>query len=402
MSEKAKLINGWRALFIRKRVQLFVVSEAFRLCRNPITAISEMKRLRDLRNQLHGSKAITKYVHSGSQFYWNSDYCGYPSTNLKHLIRNEFLRSNLKKNNGTSKQPALQTLIWGITNRCPMSCQHCYEWDNIAQNDKLDLDSLKKILTIFKFNGIRHIQFSGGEPLVRFNDLVELIKDASLTMDCWLLTSGAGLTPAKAVELKSAGLTGANISLDHWDAKAHNSFRNNEKSFSMVNEAVRNCHDVGIIVSLSLCATSGFVTSENLMKYATLAKNMGAHFIRILEPRAVGKFSGQKVNLDQQQVNILSEFTIRLYSEKQFKDFPIISFFGYHQRKMGCFGAGNRFLYADPNGDVHACPFCRGKMGNLLEEPFNQIIEKVKSAGCHLFESQNSNEILRKENLKLT
>ncbi|MEI8114042.1 MAG: SPASM domain-containing protein, partial [Bacteroidia bacterium] len=93
----------------------------------------------------------------------------------------------------------------------------------------------------------------------------------------------------------------------------------------------------------------------------------------------------QKVNLDNSQVELLSEFAIRMNSNPQFKDFPIISFFGYHQRKMGCFGAGNRYIYADPNGDVHACPFCRRKIGNLLEEPFGQIIEKVKSVGCHQF-----------------
>ncbi|HEX7584635.1 MAG TPA: radical SAM protein, partial [Prolixibacteraceae bacterium] len=249
-------------------------------------------------------------------------------------------------------------------------------------------ESLRKILAIFKANGIRHIQFSGGEPLARFNDLVELIREASTSMDCWLLTSGFGLTPEKAIALKKAGLTGANISLDHWDPQLHNNFRNNEKSFSMVTEAIRNCRNAGIMVSLSLCATREFVSEENLMKYATLAKDLGVQFIRILEPRSVGKFARQKVRLDDQQVEILSKFAIRLNTIPEFKDFPIIAFFGYHQRKLGCFGAGNRYVYVDPNGDMHACPFCRGKMGNLLEEPFDQIIEKVKVIGCHEFENQ--------------
>ena len=290
--------------------------------------------------------------------------------------------------NGLGELPKLQTLIWGITNRCPLSCQHCYEWDNIAQSDSLDLEALKKILNIFKANGIRHIQFSGGEPLARFNDLIELIKEASPTMDCWLLTSGFGLTREKALSLKKAGLTGVNISLDHWDAKFHNSFRNNDKSYAMAVDAVQNCLDADIIVSLSLCATREFVTEENLMKYATLAKNLRVHFIRILEPRAVGKFSRQHVNLEKHQVALLSDFTIRLNADPQYNDYPIIAFFGYHQRLMGCFGAGNRYIYADPNGDVHSCPFCRGKMGNLLNEPFMNIMEKVKGMGCHEFKNQ--------------
>lgn len=388
MSETPKLITGWKTRFIRSRVQWFIITQAFRLFRNPVRAISEMKRLRDLRNKVHGSTVVSKYVKSGNRFFWNSDYCGYPSENLKSLIHFELIKNRKTTINGFGKLTQLQTLIWGITNRCPLSCKHCYEWDNIAQTDKLDLEELKKILAIFEANGIRHIQFSGGEPLARFNDLVELVREASRTMDCWLLTSGFGLTRERASALKEAGLTGANISLDHWKDELHNSFRNNDKSYTMAMDAVRNCVDAGIIASLSLCATREFVTEENLMKYAILAKSIGALFIRILEPRATGKFSGQMVHLENQQVEMISEFTIGMNTDPHYKDFPIVTFFGYHQRKMGCFGAGNRYIYADPNGDVHACPFCRGRMGNLLKEPFDKILDKVKSIGCHQFESQ--------------
>jgi MoaA/NifB/PqqE/SkfB family radical SAM enzyme len=208
-------------------------------------------------------------------------------------------------------------------------------------------------------------------------------------MDCWLLTSGFGFTREKAASLHQAGLMGAQISLDHWEEDKHNAFRNNGKSFALLKEAVKNCLENEIMVSLSLCATRDFVTEENLMKYAITAKNMGAHFIRILEPRAIGKFSQHDVRLDQKQVELLSEFSIMMNNNPRFRDFPVIAFFGYHQRKLGCFGAGNRYLYVDPNGDVHACPFCRGKMGNLLEEPFGKIIEKVRLTGCHEFKIMN-------------
>jgi|SRR5665647_284598 len=388
MSETPKLITGWNAGFIRRRVLLFIIAEAFKFYRNPFRAISEMKRLRDLRKKVHGNTAISKYVKSGDQFFWNSDYCGYPSDNLKSVIRSEFLRNSGSDIKGLKNQAHLQTLIWGITNRCPLSCKHCYEWDNIAKSDKLDLQELKNILGVFKAHGIRHIQFSGGEPLARFNDLVELVAEASPTMDSWILTSGFGLTPDNAIILKEAGLTGANISLDHWNPELHNSFRNNDKSFAMATEAVRNCLDAGIMVSLSLVATREFVTEENLLKYATLAKSIGVLFIRILEPRSAGKFSGQSVHLESKQIELLSLFAIRMNNDPFYKDFPIVTFFGYHQRKMGCFGAGNRYVYADPNGDVHACPFCRGKMGNLLEKPFDEIIDNTKRVGCHQFESQ--------------
>lgn len=386
MTEKARLLKGWRARLIRKRIQFFLVAQAFRLYHSPFRAVSEMKKLRDLRNRVHGTNTVSKYIKSGGRYFWNSDYCGYPSDKLKSLVRNEFIRNN---KTGTAETPILQTLIWGITNRCPLSCVHCYEWDNISKTDKLDLDSLEKILSVFTNSGLRHIQFSGGEPLARFNDLVVLIGKASASMDCWLLTSGFGLSPEKALALKKAGLTGVNVSLDHWEPRLHNNFRNNENSFAMVIAAVQNCLNAGLMVSLSLCATREFVTDENLMKYAILAKNTGAHFIRILEPRAAGKFTGKEVSLENHQVKMLTDFSIRMNSSPLYKDFPIVAFFGYHQRKLGCFGAGNRYVYVDPNGYLHACPFCRGEVANVLEVPFPAIIQKVKSIGCHQFGNTN-------------
>jgi MoaA/NifB/PqqE/SkfB family radical SAM enzyme len=386
MSEKRMLVTGWRTKIIRKRMQWFIVAEAIKHFHNPLRALSEMKRLRDLRKKVHGS-IIYKYIRGDNRYFWTPDYCGFPSESLKNLIHNEFKKNGVPKTGSTDHHHALQTLIWGITNRCPLSCQHCYEWDNISQRDKLDLTALRKILKTFKSNGLSHIQFSGGEPLVRFDDLINLIGEASPTMDCWLLTSGYGLTPDKAHSLKNAGLTGAHISLDHWDPQLHNIFRNNSKSYQMATDAIKNCLDAGILGSLSLCATREFVTEENLMKYADMAKQLGADFIRILEPRAVGRFSGKNVYLENSHAEILMDFASRLNANSSFKDFPIISFIGGYQRKIGCFGAGNRYVYVDPNGDVHACPFCRGRLGNMLQEPFDEIINKVRAIGCHLFEN---------------
>ncbi len=383
-----KLINGWQAAFIRMKVHLYIITEAFKLFNSPLKAVAEMRRLRRLRNQVHGTVKVTKYVRLDNRYYWNTNYCGYPSAQLQQMLRGEFLRNSVHQPGSNNHQVPLQTVIWGITNRCPLSCSHCYEWDNIAQRDRLELADLKKILTLFWAHDIRHIQFSGGEPLVRFGDLIELLREASPWADCWLLTSGFGLTSSRALELKQAGLIGVNISLDHWDARLHNQFRNNNQSFDWVIQSVRHCLKAGLMVSLSLCATRDFVSEVNLLSYAQLARDLGVQFIRILEPRSSGKFAGQRVDLDPRQVDLLSDFAIRINSDPAYRHFPIVTFFGYHQRKMGCFGAGNRYVYVDPNGDLHACPFCRGRIGNLLDEPFTSLLEKVRRVGCHQFRTR--------------
>jgi len=311
MNSKPHIISGWRTFFIWKRIQWFILIEALRVLQNPIRTLAEIKRMRDFARNVKEGDVTAKCVKSGKRYFSDPDYCGFPSNNFRNIIRSEY---------EVNPKPVMKTLIWGITNRCPLSCKHCYEWDNIGKSDNLDLKSLTDILHIFKLNGLSHIQFSGGEPLVRFADLLELVKEASTTMDCWLLTSGYGLTIEKAIALKKAGLTGAHISLDHWDAQKHNLFRNNPNSYQMATEALTNCIEAEIMGGFSLCATREFVSEENLMKYADLAKNLGANFIRILEPRAIGRFSGQNIQLESSNIKLLSEFASRMNTYTKIKN----------------------------------------------------------------------------------
>ena len=66
---------------------------------------------------------------------------------------------------------------------------------------------------------------------------------------------------------------------------------------------------------------------------------------------------------------------------------PIVSFPGYHQRRIGCFGAGDRYLYMDSNGDLHACPFCQYKVGNALFDDLSESINELRKIGCHKFKT---------------
>lgn len=373
------MITGFRCLIINRLLLVFIIWQAFVVFKNPVKAIQGLKKLLLLRQKVFGNKRTTKMVKVGKKYYWATDFPGFPSKNLKLIMRNEFKRMN----NNSIMLDDLQTVIWGITNRCSLTCKHCYEWNNIATTDKLTCAELKEILARLKANGVRHIQLSGGEPLLRFEDVISLIDAEAKNIDFWMLTSGFGLTVEKANRLKLAGLIGVNISLDHWDKDKHNEFRGNPKSFNWVISAIDNCRKAGLYVSLSLCATRDFVTEENLYKYAALARDKGVHIIRILEARKIGRFSEENVLLDKQQVEILETFVSEVNSKKIFSSYPIINFVGFHQRQLGCLGAGNRYLYIDSMGDFHACPFCQGSQGNALKVDVNQARQNLIKTGCH-------------------
>jgi MoaA/NifB/PqqE/SkfB family radical SAM enzyme len=328
---------------------------------------------------IHENYGEVKAVKAGSRYYWSSSVPGWPSEAFTVFIRNEFLRIASPENS------SLQTVILGITSRCPLKCEHCYEWENVSERESLTYNELSKIMVKLKQNNLRHIQFSGGEPMARFDDMINLMKEYGEHCDFWINTSGYGLTREKAEIMKKNGMTGAIISIDDWDEKRHNAFRNNENSFRWAAEAVKNCSEAGLVVSLSLCPGKDFVTKENLEKYMEYAKSIGAGFIRILEPRPVGRYSGRDVRLTDKQIRIIDDMVILYNNKRKYRDYPIFQFPGHHQRKKGCLGAGYRYIYIDPKGNFHACPFCRNPLGSAVEESIESGIMRAREAGCHAF-----------------
>jgi len=374
-------IYGFRKsiIFILTILNIFWI--ALKIYYNPIASIKILKKLLDKRKTIHGNSSIQKYVKVNNRYFWSYPAPGWPSKTFNYFIENELKRIKSFRHNNHY----LQTMIFSVTNKCQLSCEHCFDWENINGKEHLEIRELKEILRKFQTRGINHVQLSGGEPLCRLDDIVELISTAQPGTDFWLLTSGYELTLEKAAKLKDAGLTGVNISLDHWNEKDHNIFRKNEKSYYWVKEASLNCHKMNLVISFSLCAVKEFITNENLMKYLYLVKDLGGGFIQILEPRKVGHFAGKDVELKKKHFDILRNFYLKVNSDSTYREMPVVVYPGFHQRSFGCFGAGNRYLYVDSHGDLHACPFCQQKVGNVLNDSLDESIEKMQITGCHRF-----------------
>ena len=382
----SKNITGIRAKLVRMRILINIVTLAISYLKNPVYGLKVLSRINAKRKTLYGLRTVRKYVKSDDRFFFSDDIPGWPSSAFNNFFRAEIIRAS----NPAGVKVPLSTIFIAITSKCPMRCKHCYEWKNLSQEENLSLENLKKIIRKIKDFGVYHIQLSGGEPLERMDDLLVLTDYSHEGADLWLNTSGFGFTYERALSLKKAGITGAEISLDHWDEKEHNSFRGNDKSFFWVGEAVKNCNEAGILTSLSLCATNSFVSRENLKKYVDLAMKWEVSFIRILEPKKAGRFDGKEVSLSMEKISLLEEFYTNSDSPGHVPEYPFISYPGYPQRRIGCLGAGNRYLYIDSKGDIHACPFCQDSAGNAITGPMDEAVSVLKAKGCHEYKTSIS------------
>ncbi len=364
-------------------IRATIILLALKAYRNPKKSIIALKLLIAKRLAFSGEENIKRIYKANGRIYYSPNYPGWPSIAFNKFITNE-LNNSLPFKKTHSR---LTTLIFSITRKCPLRCRHCFEWDRLDTRDTMSLSDLKIILARFQEYGVSHIQLGGGEPLSRFSDLIDLLSSAEKDTEFWILTSGFGLTSEKAALLKKAGLTGVRISIDHWNKKFHNEFRGNDQAFDQAIKAAENCRKAGLVMGLSICVTREFLTKENLLHYLEFSREIKAKFILLLEPRETGHFKDLKVTLSEEDIGKIESFYHLVNSSHKYDRFPQVIYPGYHQRKLGCFGAGIRYLYIDSEATIHACPFCQGKLGNALTDELPEVIVKAKNAGCHMFDT---------------
>ena len=371
-----------RRLKLKVLQQIFQIAE--QLTGNKIAALKLVYQIRKKFKNVFGEQFLTKAAKVDGRYFWRLAGPGFPSQATITMQENE-----LKRFIPNQPRTGLRSLLFAITKKCPLNCEHCFEWDNLNKEGELSTKEIIQIIHKYQDYGTTQMMLSGGEPMLRFHDICKVLAAAKSGTDFWIITSGLGLNKSRAQQLKAAGLTGVMVSLDHFEAAKHDEFRGFEGAYNWAKQAVANANEAGLVTTLSLCATKEFTTESNLAAYMELAKKWKVAFVQIIEPRATGRYLGKNVLLEKPELSLLENIYLKYNSAKEFKDYPIINYLGYHQRKVGCFGGGDRFFYIDTDGDAHLCPFCENKVGKAMNFSATDMINLLGQFECFDFEKSS-------------
>lgn len=349
------IIYGWKRKWLDWRLKIHLMQIALSCYKSWHEAIQVVRSLVRFKQTVNGHKNLRRCARTGSRYYFGPFIPGFPSSCFDRYIRTEFARF------GNHHQPVnnLQVLQIAITSRCPLRCEHCFEWDNLNKEDPFSTEQLKYIIRKFREAGLAQVHLTGGEPLIKMDRVCELIRDGAPETEYYIYTSGCNLSPENARRLKEAGATGVIISLDHHAETEHNTFRGSERAYEYAINGVRNSAKAGLVTALSLCVTHRFLSLYNLDQYARLAKKMGVSFVQLLEPKATGHYANSAVTLRPDEIQLLENFYQYINQSPRYRNYPVFLYPGYHQRRVGCMMAGNRILYIDSAGKIDACPFCQ-------------------------------------------
>lgn len=371
-----RILSGWKYQVVRLRMVIYVIRFALSSYGWKTRTIRLLVQL--YRRSKEYGYQLNRIIQHGDRYFMQLAVQGWPSQAYDRYLKHLFQCME------GSRVASLHSAIFAFTHSCGFQCEHCVEWDDLNKPDPLTANDVLQVLRKLHRAGVAQVLFSGGEPLNRYNDLLEVLKDAPTGMDYWLFTNGWKLTEERALAMKANGLTGVLVSMDHYEAEAHDRFRGTNGAFIRAVHGICSARNAGLLTGMTLVATSPFVNRVNLMRYMELAKGLGVSFVQFLEPETAGRYKGKDVQLSEEKQKLLEDVFLEMNGGRLYREYPLVTYYPYLKRKTGCAGAGHHFIYIDADGEVHPCPFCRQRSFSILQGDLQEQLTQLRSRGCSM------------------
>lgn len=305
--------------------------------------------------------------------------------------------------------PPPVSVVLSMTKACTYKCPHCYQKKDTGKD--LPREELIKMIKEMQDIGIAFIDIEGGEPLLRFDRLLELVRNIDERSEIWVNTTGYRLTEDRARKLKEAGVFGVMISLHHWSKEKHDEFTGVKGSFDIACSAMKIFQRAGIVTVINCCPSSELIEEGGIEKMMDLAKEQGCSLIELIHEKPAGGWMGRKASMGKDILKKLYNYHLLYNTDPKYKDYPSLSVQVYESSKenFGCTAGGIERFYVNAYGEVQPCEFLNVSFGNVEEEGFLPVFRRMreyfKTPGTNWLcctECQSIEKIIKEKKIKTT
>ena len=334
---------------------------------------------RDKENSISSQLTFIKNVYGDKNNNWysliNSLWTDIDTGVRRKLLENFIINISLegKKKRNAAIEKYKCNIPWAIlmdpTSSCNLKCTGCWAAD---YGDKLsmDLETLDNIILQGKEHGTFMYIFSGGEPLIRKNDIISLCKKHN---DCVFLafTNGTLIDEAFTTKMLEVKNFIPAISIEGFE-KATDS-RRGAGTYKKVIEAMNLLKEKQLPFGFSACYTSQNTRDIGSEKFFDKMVDTGAKFGWFFTYIPVGMDAVVDLMATPKQREFMYH---QLRTFRKTKSLFTIDFWNDGEYSNGCIAGGRQYLHINANGDIEPCAFIHYADSNIYK---NTLIEAYQS-----------------------
>ena len=360
---------------IKDRVTITMVDQALNyLDKDPLENLPKLLNIVEKFDINHALSKQIKNVREGldgENDNWrkllDSIYQDVDSEIIKTLFKNSVLNSVVLsrslKEEVKSKYDC--NVPWAIlldpTSACNLSCTGCWA-SEYGNKLNLSFDEIDSIITQGKEIGIFMYIYTGGEPLVRKNDIIELCKRHN---DCVFLafTNATLIDEEVAKQICEVKNFVPAISIEG-DKEATDS-RRGDGTYEKVVHAMEILRRYKVPFGASTCYTSANYESITDDEYFDRLISFGAKFAWFFHYMPIGNDAVPELLLNPEQRETVYR---KIRDVRNRKSIFLIDFQNDGEYIGGCIAGGRDYFHINPNGDVEPCVFIHYSDSNIREK----------------------------------
>ena len=280
-------------------------------------------------------------------------------------------------------------ILFDPTMACNMHCIGCWS-GTYGHKASLTYEEMDQIVTQGKALGVHLYMLTGGEPLVRKDDILRLCKKHN---DCFFAayTNSTLITEDLCEKVVELGNLTFLLSIE--GTPETNDARRGEGHYDAVMRAMDLMKKHGIIFGISVCYTRDNIEAVTSDDFLNLIASKGAHFGFYFHYMPVGNNAVPELMPTAEQRRAMVD-RIR-YIRSMDCDIPFypMDFQNDGEFVGGCIAGGRNYFHINSNGDAEPCVFIHFSDSNIRNKSILEILQSPLFQEYHKGQPFNRNHL---------
>ena len=280
-------------------------------------------------------------------------------------------------------------ILFDPTMACNMHCVGCWS-GTYGHKSSLTFEEMDKIVSEGKELGVHLYMLTGGEPMVKKDEIFALCRKHS---DCFFAayTNSTLITKEICEQVKELGNLTFLVSIE--GTPETNDARRGKGHYNSVMKAMDLLKESGIMFGTSICYTRDnieAVTSDEFLKFIT---SKGAHFGFYFHYMPVGNNAvPELMPTPKQRRAMIDRIRFIRSSESDIPFFPM-DFQNDGEFVGGCIAGGRNYFHINSNGDAEPCVFIHFSDSNIQDKSILEMLQSPLFMKYHEGQPFNRNHL---------
>jgi len=263
-------------------------------------------------------------------------------------------------------------ILFDPTSACNLKCKGCWAGEYDKHNN-LSLEQMDDIVRQAKALGTRMLMLTGGEPLMRADDVLRV---ARKHRECYFViyTNATLLTEELVKRVKKCGNITFAISME--GTPESNDARRGKGAYQRSIKAMERLQNAGLLFGISVCYTRDNIEAVTSTAFMQDMIARGVRFGLYFQYMPVGA----KANVDLvptiAQREEMYSWLKRTRNGKTGNGMFVMDFQNDGEYVGGCIAAGRNYFHINAAGDIEPCVFVHYADSNIREHTLLEALQR--------------------------